>query len=42
MERLEASRVTEQLNAVYEEEIPTVLDQVLSELQSQSLPEEHW
>ena len=42
MERLEASRVTEQLDAVYEEEIPTGLDQALSELQSRSLSEERW
>ena len=42
MERVEASRVTERLDAIYEEEIPTGLDQVLGVLQSLSLPEERW
>ena len=42
MERLETSRVTERLDAVYEDEIPSGLDQVLSAVQSLSLPDEHW
>lgn len=40
--RFRKRRVTERLNAVYAEDVPSGLDQVLGTLQSLSLPEERW